>query len=77
MRFTGNKIVEINKEYRDLQFASKKRAFCFGLAFTQGRIESNTTCSSICRVEDLEDLIEELTMMKQAIENTTGLILGE
>lgn len=77
MRITGKKTEEINKEYRDLQAVSKKRAFCFGLVFTEGRIESNTTLSSICRIEDLDDLIEELTMMKQAIENTTGIILGE
>ena len=84
MKLTGQKKQEINKEYSKVKEATGKRFFthCLGVENFNADCNSATICrlngnelETLCTIEELGNLIYELTLMKQAIENTTGVII--
>lgn len=80
MKFTNDKLREIQKAYDKIHMEDK--TYKYGLGVTIAPKDSgetgvmlNTDEFVFVEVEDLKQLIYELQNMKKAIEETTGLIL--
>lgn len=80
MKFTNDKLKEIQKAYDKIHMEDK--TYNYGLGVTIAPKDSdgtgvmlNTDEFVFVEVEDLTQLIYELQNMKKAIEETTGLIL--
>jgi hypothetical protein len=80
MKFTNDKLKEIQKAYDKIQ--KEDKTYKYGLGVTIAPSDDNGTGVMLntnefvfVEVEDLKQLIYELQNMKKAIEETTGLIL--
>lgn len=79
MKLNINALKKIEKYYDTAKHESGKRYFKHGLYAGDGAngvcIYSNLTNSFVCNLEDIQNLIEELSMMKNAVESATGIII--
>lgn len=78
MNLTSKKCEEINEEYLAIR-RTRGWSADNGVGTHKLNIHDSIDCSifagnwQICRLENLNSIIEELTDMKQAIENVTGI----
>jgi len=80
MKFTVDKLEEIQKAYDKMRMEDKTYKYGLGVTIAQSGPDGtgvmlNTNNFVFADVEDLTQLIYELQNMKKAIEETTGLIL--
>ena len=73
--FTMNTLTEdkINNKYDEIKSADDTKYHKFALSVNHLFVESGTIGSALCEISDIDDLIHELQMMKQAVEKVTGL----
>ena len=73
--FTMNTLTEdkINKQYENIKSADETKYHKFALSVNHLFVESGTIGSGLCEISEIDDLIHELQMMKQAVEKVTGL----
>lgn len=80
MKFTNDKLKEIQKAYDKIQMEDRTYRYDLGVTIAEKGLDEtgvmlNTDNFVFVGVEDLNQLIYELQNMKKAIEETTGLIL--
>lgn len=84
MRFTAEKIGAINERLAEKKKSNPISRNVIGIGIKLGEgingatafSNSGGNCDwSICAVEDLKRTIEELTMLKESIEEETGVVL--
>lgn len=83
MKFTESKIESINERLAEKKRSNpiSKNVIGIGIKLEEGingatAFSNSGTCGwAICTVEDLKRTIEELTMLKESIEEETGIIL--
>lgn len=80
MKFTVDKLKEIQKAYDKIQMEDKTYKYGLGVTIADKGLNGtgimlNSDRFIFVEVEDLRQLIYELVNMKKAIEETTGLIL--
>lgn len=75
MRFTDEALEKIEKTYAEVQKETGKSQFYMGL-----RVDNNlsrpgvyTNNWGICDLEDIDHMIEELQLMKEAVKRATGV----
>jgi hypothetical protein len=74
MKFTQDKIKAVNKNLSDKKANNRiKLEDCIsGVSAVR---DMGNMRWAICTVEDIKETIEELTMLKEAIEEETGVVL--
>lgn len=75
MRFTDEALEKVEKTYSELQKESGRHEYYMGLELKNG-IGMPTIFTNnwqVCNLDDLDHMIGELQMMKNAIERATGV----
>lgn len=75
MRFTDEALKKIDKAYAEVQKESGKHEFYMALNVDNsiGTPEVFSNNWGVCKVEDIDHMIEELQMMKESIKRGTGV----
>ena len=81
MRFKRDKIEEINNDYEQKCKDGKSDHICFKNVFKL-RVENGINGATvyagnwqICKVDELVDMLMELNILRDVIENKTGIVL--
>lgn len=77
MTIKGEKVTEINAAYKDkFLFTTRKSALDLNVGHDDFWSDSIYKGNwQVCRIDEISDLIQELTLMKETIEDTMGILL--
>ena len=73
MRLSGDGVTKVNKEYKSTVLVEKLSINVGSDGYWSDNIYNGNWM--VCRIEDISAMIKELQAMKEAIENTTGVLL--
>jgi hypothetical protein len=73
MKLSGDGVTRVNKEYKSTVLVEDLNLNVGSNGYWSNSIYNGNWM--VCRIDEISAMIKELTAMKEAIENTTGVML--